>query len=192
MSRKDSRRYRRSLARRFQDKVDLDRLDYALRTRVIRGQAIMRGVVAAVAVYVAGFALGYYGWTAGTVSYEQFVDFVWIWMVPASAVGGVTGLISKNRLEYPVREDVKACIRALEGERGWLWRYGPLLEALAPGDADQRMLVRRSREGRVEDLTPEDYPRAVQQLQRALADSGSAEVTDEVLAAVEHNVRHAP
>lgn len=168
--------------------MDLDRLDYPLRTRPIRGQAIMRGVTSAVVVYGIAFALGYYGWAQGAVSHDQFSDFVWIMMVPASAVGALAGLISKNRLEYPVREDIKGYIRELEGGGGWLWRYGPLLEAVAPGDAVQQSLIRHSREGRIEELTPEDYPRVVRRIEVAIGASTDPAVTEDVLGEVEQNL----
>lgn len=158
------RRGRRGLRRRFEQAFDLRRLDYPRRMRPVQGRAKLIGVVAAFVTYTLGFAVGYYGWQNGFVAYALFAKFVWVLMVPASVIGVFAWLLAKNRMEYPIREDIRACIQALEGGGGLLWRFAPVVDELAPDDRRCKEAMALSRAGRAGEMDPEDYSAAVRRL----------------------------
>lgn len=154
---KGRRRFKKSLQRQFARQFDLERLDYRCLVRPARGKALLWGVLAAFVVYSAGFAIGYYGWQQQVVDYALFARLVWLLMLPATVVGIFSWLLVRNRLEYPLRQELKAYIAALEGKHGLLWRYGPLFAALAPNDLLSKQVVELSRQGRLKDCSLEDY-----------------------------------
>ena len=154
------RRQRRDALKMFQEGFDFSRLDYRQRLRPLRGKALLTGVIVAGLLYSAGFAIGYFGWQHQAVSYELFARLVWVLMVPATAAGGFAWLLHSNRLEYTLRDDIRRYIRQREGDRGWLWCFAPLQEAVAPTDFNARKVMQQSRQGS-EQLDPEDYASTV-------------------------------
>ncbi len=184
---KNKRRYKRDLLKQLETTFDLERLDYQKKTRPAQGKAILFGVLAAFIIYSAGFAIGYYGWQNQVVSYTVFAKLVWLMMIPASVVGVVTWLLVKNRLEYPVRCEIRGYIGSLEADQGLLWRYLPLLNELAPDKLDIKEMMTRSREGKVDELTPEDYGSAIGDLIELLRESGSKSISPETIEELERN-----
>ena len=185
---KHKRRYKRDLLKQLEATFDLERLDYQKKTRPVQGKSILFGVVAAFLVYSLGFAAGYTGWQNQVVDYAMFAKMVWLMMIPASVIGVVTWLLVKNRLEYPIRCEMRDYIRALEGERGLLWRYLPLLNELEPDNLVCKEMMARSSEGKLDDLAPEDYGRAVRELIAMLRESGSKAISPETMEEVEKNL----
>ena len=184
---KHKRRYKRDLLKQLEATFDLERLDYQKKTRPVQGKAILFGVLAAFLVYSLGFAAGYTGWQNQVVDYAMFAKMVWLMMIPASVIGVVTWLLVKNRLEYPVRCEMRDYIRALEGEQGLLWRYSPLLNELAPDKLNIKEMMKFSRDGRVDDLDPEDYGVAVEDLISLVRESGSKSISPDAMEELEEN-----
>ncbi len=184
---KNKRRYKRELIKQFEVTFDLARLDYQKKIRPVQGKAILFGVLAAFLIYSAGFAIGYYGWQQQVVGYAMFAKLVWLLMIPASVVGVITWLLVKNRLEYPIRCEIRHYINSLEGERGLLWRYLPLLNELGPDNLNCKEMMVRSRDGNVADIAPEDYGGSVRELIDMLEKSGSKAVSPETIAELEKN-----
>ncbi len=186
---KNKRRYKRDLLKQLEATFDLERLDYQKKTRPVQGKAILFGVLAAFLIYSLGFAAGYTGWQNNVVDYAMFAKMVWLMMIPASVIGVVTWLLVKNRLEYPVRCEMRDYIRVLEGEQGLLWRYLPLLNELGPENLICKEMMVRSGEGKIEDLDPEDYGKAVNELISLLRRSGSKAVSSGTMEELEKNLR---
>ncbi len=176
---KGRRRSKRELVRQFAQTFDLQRLDYRRRIRPAGGKAKLYGVLAAFMIYSAGFGVGYYGWHNQAVAYEAFAKLVWLLMIPATVIGVFCWLLARNRLEYPIRRDISEYMRALEAADGLLWRYAPLLAELCPDNYACKEVMALSREGRLADIAPEDYCRAVHDLHQALASSTSRAVSAE-------------
>ncbi len=184
---KGQRRFKRNLVKQFEETFDLQRLDYARRMRPANGKAKLYGVLAAFLLYSTGFGIGYYGWSNDFVGEETFAKLVWLLMVPASVVGGFVWLLARNRLEYPIRRDITAYMQDLEGTRGLLWRYTPVWSALCPDNLQCKEVLARSEEGKLTAIDPEDYCRAVQDLHRALKESGSRALGEAAMAELARN-----
>lgn len=165
---KNPRRVRREVMTAFERGFDFDRLDYDKRTRPLRGKAIMYGVSVALALYLCGSAVGYYGWQQQAVSYEVFAKLVWIWMLPATVFGAFTWLISSQRLVYKIREDIRVFMAEREADGGYLWRYSPVIEALLPDDQVAQRLIEESQTDYLL-LDPEDYARLIERLRLKLS-----------------------
>jgi len=188
-ARKGRRRFRKGLQRQFAQHFDLERLNYRRLLRPARGKALLWGVLGAFIVYSAGFAIGYYGWQQQVVDYALFARLVWLLMLPATVVGILGWLLARNRLEYPLRQELKAYIAALEGDDGLLWRYGPLFAALAPNDLQAKEVLGLSRQRRLKDCPPEDYIAAVQSLADLLHDSDRNALAPSICQEVQDNLQ---
>ncbi len=174
--------------RRFAADFDLARLDYPRRVRPASGKAKLYGVLAAFLLYSIGFAVGYYGWSQGSVETDLFVKLVWLLMLPATVVGVFVWLLARNRLEYPVRRDISEYIETLEGSRGLLWRYAPAAAVLCPENQLCKSVMACSREGRLAAIAPEDYGRVVHELHHALTEADRRALDAETLEELARNL----
>lgn len=159
---------RKSVLNQFESRIDLRRLDYAARIRPGRGRAMVISVVTATVIYMLGFGLAYYSWNLHYIPDDFFNKIVWVFMVPASAVGAVTWLIASNRHEFPIREDIRAHVIDFEGEQGLLWRFAPLLRDVELKRINLEALLTASREGRLVREAPEDICAVTQALHARL------------------------
>ncbi|ALP51826.1 hypothetical protein Tel_00995 [Candidatus Tenderia electrophaga] len=187
-SKRGSRKY---ILRAFQQRFDLDRLDYKRRIKPGRDVAKITGLILAAAVYLTGFGLALYSYNQGMIDANFLNKISWIFMIPASVVGMFAYLITSNRREFPIREDIRAHVRDFEGEGGYLWRYAPILEQLELKKIDMEWLVTASREGRLAEMAPEDICTSVHALYAALQDkhpaAGAAAIDQ-----IEQNLDQAP
>ena len=138
-------------------------------------------------LYLAGFALGYYGWQHEAVGYDLFVKLVWILMLPATLVGGVVWLILSQRSVYRIRQDIRTYITAREADGGLLWRFAPMFESLLPEDYTAKRLLQESAQA-PEKMDPEDYARSVQALRRQLGGDDTRSLTSDVATQVYNNL----
>jgi len=187
VAKKGRRRFKRNLLKQFEETFDLQRLDYKKRVRPVNGKAKLYGVLAAFLLYSAGFGVGYYGWSNDFVGEEVFAKLVWLLMVPASVVGAFVWLLARNRMEYPIRRDITEYMKSLEGTRGLLWRYAPVLAELCPDNLKCKEVMARSEECRFTAIAPEDYCQAVHDLHQALRDSGSRALDEAAMRELEEN-----
>ena len=132
---KSRRGPKKELLEYFEQSFNLDRLNIVKRVQPAKDKSKLIGIAIAVAIYTIGFMLAQYGWKNNSVSYEMFIKFTWILMVPATAVGVVSWMLFYNRMENVVRQDIAGYIRQLEAEQGLIWRFIPLLSALDPNNA---------------------------------------------------------
>ncbi len=183
---KNPRRVRREVMTTFERGFDFDRLSYDKRTGPLRGKAIMYGISVALAVYLCGSAIGYFGWQQQTVSYELFAKLVWIWMLPATVFGAFTWLISSQRLIYQIRVDIRVYVAEREDADGFLWRFGPLIESLLPDDQVALRLIEESQIN-ITALDPEDYARLIERLRLKL---GQEQITTDTAMRVYTNLDH--
>lgn len=168
---KGRRQARKIIQSHFEQHFDLAQLDYDRLCRPARGKSRLLGVGAASALYLLGFGGGYLGYSSGTVNPEAFGKLVWIFMIPASVVGGVVWMISGVRFEYGVRQAIRQYIGRLEEGEGMLWRYGPLLQHGAVKGVETEAALAQSRAGQGGEIDPQDYCSLVAAISAALTDS---------------------
>jgi hypothetical protein len=186
---KNPRRVRREVISRFEQGFDFERLDYDRRVKPLRGKAVMQGVLLAAVVYLAGFSLGYYGWQQQSVDYELFAKLVWILMVPATVVGAFAWLVTSNRLEFTLREDIRLYIAEREADGGFMWRFGPLYAALLPDNMIAQRLLEQSGDD-FQLIDPEDYARSLYLLRQQLQLEGQHAFSTEVATQAYQNLRN--
>jgi len=181
----NKRNIRKTLLRRFEGQFDLKRLDYSRRSKPARDMAKVTGVIFAGGIYIAGFGVAYYSWTQQRIDTAMFNNFAFIFMIPATVVGAFAFLLSSNRREFPIREDIRAHITAFEGADGTLWRYEPLLKQMTLKKIDIEELIQASRERKLIKMAPEDIYAAVHALHQNL--SNNSLTNTETLEAIENN-----
>ncbi len=164
------RTQRKALLRQFESTFDLYRLDYKTRTKRGKDEARLVGVGVAAVLYLIVFGLVYFAWSKGTIDGTLMNKVVWIIMIPTSIVGALAWLISVNRKEFPVREDIRAHVTQFEGDSGLLWRYAPALNQLELKKIDIEGLIEASQEGRLIKMAPEDICATIRALHTALQD----------------------
>lgn len=164
----NKRSIRKIIIRRFDEAFDLARLDYKKRTKPGKDIAKMTGLIFAAGAYCAAFSLAYYSWVQLSIEDEFFAKLVWLFMVPSSVVGCTAWLITANRREFVIREDVRAHITEFEGETGTLWRYEPLLEQLDLKNINIGHLVQASRDNKLVTMAPDEVCATVHALHQLL------------------------
>lgn len=182
----NKRNIRKNLLRRFEGQFDLNRLDYSRRSKPAKDMAKVVGVIFAGGIYLIGFGLAYYSWTQKSIDTIMLNTFAFIFMIPATVVGLFAFLLSGNRREFPIREDIRAHIAAFEGADGTLWRYEPLLKQMVLKKIDIGELIKASREGRLIKMAPEDICATLHALYQSLS-SNSAFTNTEILETIENN-----
>jgi len=188
VAKQSKRKIKKNIVNQIEDTFDLKRLNYDVRTKPIRNRSKLVGVLAAFVVYVLGFGAGYYGWHVQAIGYEAFAKLVWILMIPATVIGIFVWLLTTNRREYDVRQDVQSYIRELEGEAGLLWRFAPILSELKPNDLMCKEMMIASKESNVDKMIPEDYSKAVINLYNIVKESGSRQISPETAVEFERNI----
>lgn len=185
---KNQRQLRKQVLRHLEATFDLTRLEYKKRVTPQKHRAKLTGVVVAGVAYTFGFGLAYYALKMGTASQETFTKFSWVFMLPASVIGVFGYLLSSNRREYKVAKDIIDYMNALEGRDGLLWRYGPVIAELLPGDAVAEQLVERSEEGRLGKAEPEDFATLIHRLHEVLNSGEGTSLSDDAIDAFERNL----
>ncbi len=165
------RNLRKTVLRRFENTFDLDRLHYERRTKPGKEAAKLTGLVFASVVFFAGFGLAYISHSRGVIDDMFFNKLVFLFMIPSSVIGGTAWLISSNRREFKIREDIRAHITEFEGEKGTLWRYEEALKQLNLKKVDMEGLIEASHEGRLIKMAPEDVCAAIRALHDLLSNS---------------------
>ena len=179
---------RKAVLQHFEGHFDLKRLNYTKRVKPQKDKAKLIGVAASATFYFAGFGLAYYSFNQQLIDMEFFSKMMWIFLVPAAAIGGTVWLITSNRFEFPIREDIRDHIDAFEGESGTLWRYAPILEKLQLKKIDTAQLANASRHNQLIREAPEDICAAIQAIHTALTESNNRLATAAIIADIENNL----
>ncbi len=183
-SKRERRNPRREVARRFRRDYDDPRLDLDAQVAQERPKALLFGIAVALGVYAVLFGLVYVAWMQGRVETPVLAKLSWIIMVPGLMIGAGAWLINRSRREYPIRQAVRAELARIEGKRGRLWCYTPLLPEKV--DPAFKRACQLSREGKLDKIDLEDYLGAVAAIRRRLEeDPPSVEEAEEVLQCLE-------
>ncbi len=179
---------RKNVIRNFEKNITLSRLDYKPRVKPGKAMAKVVGLVFAAVIYLAGFGIAYISWSRGSIDANLLNKMSFIFMIPASVVGLLAFLISSNRREFPIREDIRAHVRDFEAENGYLWRFEPILNQLALGKIDIEWLIKASREGTLIEMAPEDICATMQALYEALSGNSGQQISGNAILQVEKNL----
>lgn len=180
------RHSRKSVLRDFEQHVTLSRLDYKKRVKKGKAAAKIIGLVCASIIYIGGAGLAYVSFSRGVIDANFLNKMSWIFMIPATVVGLFAFLISSNRREFPIREDIRAHVLDFEGDTGYLWRYEPVLSQLQLKKIDMEWLIQASREGRLIEQAPEDICTTILALHEVL--SNSQQISGSAIQQVEQNL----
>jgi len=178
---------RKNVFRSFEQHITLSRLDYKPRIKPGKAMAKVVGLIFAAVVYLAGFGAAYISWSKGAIDANLLNKMSFIFMIPASVVGMFAFLISSNRREFPIREDIRAHVRDFEGENGYLWRFEPILNQMELKKIDIEWLIKASREGTLIEQAPEDICTTIQALHQALSGNGQ-QISGSAVLQVEQNL----
>ncbi len=181
------RHSRKNVIRDFEKHITLSRLDYKPRVKPGKAMAKVVGLIFAAAVYLACFGIAYISWSKGSIDANMLNKMSFIFMIPASVVGLMAFLISSNRREFPIREDIRAHVRDFEAEHGYLWRFEPVLNQLELEKIDIEWLIKASREGTLTEMAPEDICATIQALHEALSGNGQ-QISGNAILQVEKNL----
>lgn len=188
MQKSNKRKSRKALESYIETHIRPGEFDTHADLRRINGGSRLKGIFTAMAVYGAGFGLAWVAWSSGRISYEMFYKSSWVVLLPATVLGVLVWMISHNRQENLMRQRLTGRIRGLERDGGFLWRLAPLLSWARPEDYDVKAVVNSSRDGKIDELEPEDYATAVRAIQDILDNMNIKPVAAEVLQEVEQNI----
>ncbi len=167
---KNKRSVKKDVVRLFNKSFDFERLDYKKRSIPLKPKSAVIGLGVATLLYVIGFSLAYSAMGSNMLPLESFAKLVWIMMIPTTLFGVFAWQIAKNRMEYPIRQDVREYMNDLEEGKGVLWRFSPLMDIVGIEDMSTKKALAKSREGKVDDLDIEEYTEAVDKLHQLLED----------------------
>lgn len=188
---KSRRRLQKDILARFEETYDLEAFKFRRRLQPLMASALLRAALTAIAFYSIGFGMGYFSWLRAMINDTVFMKLVWILMIPSTVAALMVWLIMKNRLEFPVRQELNERIRTIEGEDGMLWRYGPIMAQLAANDLDTKSLIMASRQGDFAAMAPDDYCPAVLRIHETLSGAGEQSLRLDTAAEVAENLENA-
>ena len=188
MAKKPSRRgQKKVLLKRFDGNFDLGRLNLVARVKLIKPKAMLVGLLASMILYGIGFAVAYVGMSANSLPLEVFAKLVWMMMIPTTIIGFFVWQLSRSRMEFPVRREIREYITEIESAGGMLWRFAPILR----DELDDTPVVKKafawSAEGKIAKLDIDDYILAVELLERVLYGANSNSFSSELVNEIESN-----
>ncbi len=184
---KAKRSYKKEVLRRFEKNFDANRLDYKKKAKTVKPRAMLTGLLVAGGIYMLGFSFAYWAMSSNSLPLETFAKLVWIMMIPTTIFGFFAWQLSKNRLEYPIRMEIREYMQELEANSGLLWRFLPVMDFSSELAGDIRKAFAWSEQGKVKDLAIEEYTDAVQELADTIFNTDSKNFTPEFASKIEQN-----
>lgn len=168
---KTKRNVRKEVIRLFEKSLDVEKLNYKKRSQQIKPKSMLVGIAVAFGLYAVGFMAAYMAMGNNILPLEGFAKLVWILIIPTTVLGLFAWQLSKNRMEYPLRQEILAYMSNVEDKGGLIWKFSPLMDIVGIEDTDTKKALAKSREGKVEELAVEDYTDAVSKLYQVLMNS---------------------
>ena len=182
---KSRRNIKKEVVRLFEKSLDLEKLDYKKRSQRLKPKAMLIGIGVASGLYGVGFLLAYIAMGNNILPIDGFAKLVWIMMIPTTVIGLLAWQLAKNRMEYPIRQEILAYIEDLEKNGGLLWKFSPLIDIVGLEDPDVKKALAKSQQGKADELAVEDYTDTIAKLKLILmnieAKSFSTVVAESVL-----------
>ena len=189
---KNKRNVKKEVVRLFAKSFDMEKLDYKKRSIPLKPKSAFVGLGVAFSLYALGVFLAYTAMGRNILPLESFAKLVWIMMIPTTIFGVFAWQIAKNRMEYPLRQDVREYMNELEEDKGLLWKFSPLMDIIGIDDINTKKALAKSREGKVDDLDIEDYTEAVDKLNQLLEDTESRQFSTVIAESVLENFGKLP
>lgn len=159
------RNIRKEIKKQFNQHFDLTQLNYQSRVRPVRGKALLYGALSAGGLYISIYAAAYVGWSKNVIPMDVLAKMVWIMMIPTTILGFLVWQIMRNRLEYPIRNQMRKYIEKIETDaNGLLWRYAPLWEKFDGTTSTLKRAISQSEAANVEKIDIEDYAESVNKM----------------------------
>jgi len=184
---KSKRNIKKEVTRLFERSFDMDKLNYKKRSLSTKPKSLLIGIGAATVLYAIGFALAYAAMQNNILPLEEFAKLSWIILIPVTIVGVTAWQISKNRMEYPIRQEILKYIADLEKEGGLLWKFSPLMDVIGIEDTNTKKALAKSNEGKFEELAVEDYTEAVYKLNQVLINTDNRQFSTVIAEAILDN-----
>jgi len=184
---KSKRNIKKEVTRLFERSFDMDKLNYKKRSLSTKPKSLLIGIGAASVLYAIGFALAYAAMQNNILPLEEFAKLSWIILIPVTIVGVTAWQISKNRMEYPIRQEILKYIADLEKEGGLLWKFSPLMDVIGIEDTNTKKALAKSNEGKFEELAVEDYTDAVYKLNQVLINTDNRQFSTVIAEAILDN-----
>ena len=189
---KNKRNVKKEVVRLFEKSFDLELLDYKKRSIPLKPKSALVGLGVATTLYIIAFALAYTAMGKNLLPLEAFAKLVWIMMLPTTILGVFAWQIAKNRMEYPVRQEVREYMNDLEEGKGLLWKFSPLMDIIGIEDINTKKALAKSREGKIDELDIEDYTEAVDKLNKLLITTDAREFSTVIAESVLDNFGKLP
>jgi len=186
---KNKRAIKKDIQRQFENSFDTTKLDYKTLVKPVRPKALLWGTGVAFTLYGIGFILAYIGFNNNTLAYDGFAKLVWIMMIPCTVFGAFAFAWVKNRMEYPLRQEILKYVGQLEQKGGLLWRFLPLYQQSGTVNSEVKKAFAWSEQGRIDQLAVEDYTDAVQTMHRYLLTADNKEFTSITAEEIETNFK---
>jgi len=184
---KSKRNIKKEVMRLFERSFDMDKLNYKKLSLSTKPKSLLIGIGAGTVMYATGFALAYAAMQNNILPLEEFAKLSWIILIPVTIVGVTAWQISKNRMEYPIRQEILKYIAELEKEGGLLWKFSPLMDVIGIEDTNTKKALAKSNEGKFEELAVEDYTEAVNKLNQVLINTDNRQFSTVVAEAILDN-----
>jgi len=184
---KSKRNIKKEVTRLFERSFDLNKLNYKKRSLSTKPKSLLIGIGAASVLYAIGFALAFVAMEKNILPLEEFAKLSWIILIPVTIVGVTAWQISKNRMEYPIRQDILNYMSELEKNGGLLWKFSPLMDVIGIEDTDTKKALAKSNEGKVDELAVEDYTEAVEKINQVLLNTENRLFSNVVAEAILEN-----
>ncbi len=184
---KSKRNIKKEVVRLFEKSFDLKRLNYEKLSLSIKPKSLLIGLGAASALYGTGFLLAFLAMEKNILPLEDFAKLSWIILIPVTIVGVTVWQIAKNRMEYPIRQDIRQYMTVLEENGGLLWKFSPLMDVIGIEDTNTKRTLVKSKEGDIEKLAIEDYTDAVDKLNQVLINTDNRQFSTIVAEAILEN-----
>ncbi|MDH4276186.1 MAG: hypothetical protein OEW08_14225 [Gammaproteobacteria bacterium] len=155
---------KREILRRLERHFERTQFDYPTRVKPQRPKAILVGVAVASVLYGLTYAGAIYGWMHQFLDNNTFNKLTWITMVPSTVLGVLAWQIAKSRMEYPIRMDIRERMTLIEGKKGVIWRFQPLLDAFGPTDLAAKKVLVSAQRGEVDKIDIDDYALTVEKM----------------------------
>lgn len=191
MAKKSNRRgQKKEIQRRFEQCFEAGQFNYKDRVKMVNPKAMLVGLITASVLYGVGFSIAYFAMQGNTLPLDTFAKIVWMLMIPTTIVGLFAWQLAKNRMEYPIRMQIRRTMEELEANGGVLWRFSPLLDLVSNPKPDVKKAFTWSAEGKIDKLDIEDYIQAVEFLEDMMLDTQGNRFSQQLLEDIEENFKN--
>ncbi|MDH5229808.1 MAG: hypothetical protein OEZ58_11925 [Gammaproteobacteria bacterium] len=188
-SRSDKRAAKKEIRKHFEKIFDIKTFDYPQLIKPIKGKALIYGFVSAGGIYILAYGLAYFAFSSNILPLEALAKLVWIMMIPSTVLGFLMWIITRNRLEYPIRQQIRAHMDNLESNQGQLWRFKPVWDHFDGHNMDVKKAFTASETHQCDKLDIEDYTLAITSVHQIFQNYDAKDFSSDLAQKVVDNLR---